>query len=141
MGLTEQFELLIRQYQKAFFGIERFFAQTMVGEVGPLGRIQRAKKIENRMTKFLTKQPNKQKTKVTYPAGPGGPTVLFLPVPLLKSIKKINMSCTIKYIFTILHVMYYRVDITLINYSVLWSFLAIRFSIYANPVNLGGFVC
>ena len=39
--------------------------------------------------------------------------------------------CTTKYIFTKLHIVYYQVDITLITYSVLWSFLALWFSIYS----------
>ena len=47
----------------------------------------------------------------------------------------INLNCTTKFIFTILYVVYYRVDITLVYFSAVWScfFSAVQF-FFGRPV-------
>ena len=51
----------------------------------------------------------------------------------------INTSCTTEYIFTVLHVVYYRVDIYCITYSAVWSFLAVWFGRLVEQIWLSGF--
>ena len=43
----------------------------------------------------------------------------------------VNLKCTTEFIFTILHVVYYQVDIYCITYSAVMFFSAVRFSTYS----------